>query len=269
MWMLAALIANSASLRTAHAQSVTTLDPSTFAPGTNVTAAFAGVTLSSFSLPVVGSLPNGLPLDVPSYAAVYSANPDGPASTVLTGSVFSSSPSLDASWGGMWGGVGGACFSECSPPNRPDGFGTNLLISFDAPVTSVSILNVGDIFNGVDMEAFDSSNQIVGFCQTAFDPQAMGIYGCYSVLNQGGEGSYETETSILAGSSSGISKILIGGYNNSYSMSTIQYTTRAPEIDAASAASGLSLLLGGLLVMRGRRLVKRYDSAARLTPPQA
>lgn len=256
MWLTAVLIANAWSLRTVHAQSVTTLDPSTFAPGTNVTDAFAGVTISSFSLPVIGSLPGGLPLDAPSYAPVYSTNPDGPAASVFAGSVFSSNQTSAFGWGGMWGGVDGSCFSQCSPPNIPDGFGTNLLVSFAAPVNSVSVFNIGDIFNGVYMEAFDSTNHMVGFCETAFDPQAMGNYGCYSVLNQGGEGSYETETSVLAGSSGGISKILIGGYNNSYSMSTIQYTARAPEIDPASAASGLSLLLGGLLVLRGRRVVK-------------
>jgi hypothetical protein len=163
----------------------------------------------------------------------------------------------------MWGGVDASCFSQCSPPDRPDGFGTNLLVSFDAPVTSVSVFNIGDIFNGVYMEAFDSSNQAVGFCETAFNPQAMGNYGCYSVLNQGGEGSYETETSVLASSSGGISKILIGGYNNSYSMSSIKYTTAAPEIDPTSAASGLTLLLGGLLVLCGRRVVKLDSSAAK------
>jgi hypothetical protein len=255
--LMVALIANGTAIQGAHAQLVTTLDPGSFAAGTNVSNAFAGVSLSSFSVPVVGSLTSGLPLDAPNYAPVYATNPDGPASTALPTLVFSSSPSIDFGFGGMWGGISGSCFSQCSPPDRPDFFGTNLLVSFGAPVTSVSVLNVGDIFNGVYIEAFDSSNQTVGFCETAFNPQAIGNYGCYSVLNQGGEGSYEIQTSVFGSSSSGISKILIGGYNNDFSMSTIKYTAAAPEIDPTSAASGLTLLLGGLLILRGRRITAR------------
>jgi hypothetical protein len=262
MWLVVALIANGASLRTAHAQFVTTLDPGAFAPGTNVTDAFAGVTLSTFSLNVVGSLPpNGLPLYAPSYAPVYAAKPGDPT-TNFPSSVFSSTPSLGFGYGAMWGGVDGSCFSVCTPPNRPDGFGTNLLVQFASPVTSVGILDIGNWANGVYMEAFNASNQIVGFCDPAVGVLAVGNYGCFSVLdNTLAEGGYEEETSILASNSSGIAKILIGGYNESFDMSKIQYTTRAPEIDPTSSASGLSLLLGALLILRGRRPMNLNSSA--------
>jgi hypothetical protein len=261
MCLVVALITNATSLGIANAQSVTTLDPSAFAPGTNVTDAFAGVTLSAFSLLRQNPL-DDVPQWVPSYAPVYSA-----AANSQVGPGFSSSSTSLFSWGAMWGALDGSCFSECSHLNSSGGslsnstqlnsFGTNLLVSFAAPVNSVSILDSGNFENGVFMEAFDASNQMVGFCApTAGVIQPLGNYGCYSVLSNPfvvGEGDYELETSISASTSGGISKVLIGGYNEGYSMSTIQYTTRAPEIDPASAASGVSLLLGVLLVLRGRR----------------
>lgn len=255
-WLVVALIASGSSLRTACAQSVTTLDPGSLAPGTNVTGEFAGVTLLSFSLDVVGTLPpNGLPLYAPSYAPVYATNPDDPTPN-FTGSVFSATQSSDSGYAAMSGGIDGSCFSVCTPPNRPDGFGTNLLVDFASPVSSVSILDVGNWANGVYMEAFNASDQIIGSCSPAVGILPVGNYGCFSVLNNSNadSGGYEQETSILA--SGGISKILIGGYNNSVDISKIQYTARAPEIDSTSAASGLTLLLGALLVLGGRRAVK-------------
>ena len=253
MWLVAVLLANSASLRATHAQSVTTLDPGALAPGTNVTDAFAGVTLQAITFikgsPDPGSL---FPTYTPSFAPVYTAN-----DSIIGSSIFTTPNTFNTgSWGPNWGEVGGTCFSKCNSTELPDGVDTNLLITFASPVTSVSILDIGDIFNGVYMQAYDSSDQTVGSCLTSFSPQAIGNYGCYSVLNQGGEGSYETETSILASSSNGISGILIGGYSNNYSVSTIKYTTAAPEIDPTAAASGLTLLLGGLLVVHGTRKMK-------------
>jgi hypothetical protein len=262
MWLIVALISNGAS-RTTFALPVTTLDPSAFAPATNVTGAFEGVTLLSFSLDTVGSLSSGLPLYAPSYAPVYATNPFDPTPN-FTGSVFSSTPSVGYGYFGMWGGIDGSCFSVCTPPNRPDGFGTNLLIEFASPVSSVSILDVGNWANGVQMEAFNASNQIVGSCLPTFGILPVGNYGCYSVLNNGyaDSGGYTEETSISATNSGGISRVLVGGYNNSFNVSTIQYTARAPEIDPTSAASGLTLLLGGLLVLRGRRPIERDSTAA-------
>lgn len=251
MRLLVGLIAYSMLLPTVNAQSVTTLDPADFAPGTNVTDAFAGVTLSTFTLDFVGLASDGLPLYMPNYAPVYATEPAEPTPN-FSEFVFSSTPSAGYGWAPMWGGIAGSCFSECTPPDRPDGFGTNLLVGFASPVTAVSILDVGNWANGVYMEAFNASNQIVGFCDPAVAIQAVGNYGCYSVLNNSYAdiGGYTEETSV---STAGISKILIGGYNNSFNMSTIQYTKAAPEIEPASAVSGVALLLGGLLVLRGRR----------------
>ncbi len=49
--------------------------------------------------------------------------------------------------------------------------------------------------------------------------------------------------------------VVIGGGNGATELAALVITgaTKAPEIDAASAASGLALLVGGLVVLRGRR----------------
>jgi hypothetical protein len=252
--LLAALIVNGV----AHAQTVTTLDPSVFASGTNVTGAYAGVTLLSFSLDQVGALPTGEPLFAPSYGSVYSVD-GGSATPGFGGSVFSSNPSTNDLYGNMLGGINGACFTICPASDRDDGFViANLLVEFASPVSAVSILDLTNVNNGVYMEAFNSSNQIVGACITDVGvAQPDGNYGCYSVLNNGfgDSGGYVQETSIS--SSGGISKILIGGDSNVSNISTIKYTSfAAPEIDPTAAASGIMLLLGGLMVMRGRRAAR-------------
>jgi len=220
-WIAASLLLNGVLLSQLQAQSVTTLDPNAFVPGTNVTDAFAGVTLSTFSLTQIGSTSANLPLYAPSYAPVYATLPSNPQPD-FAGSVFSSSAPADFGYAPMWGGIGGSCFTQCTAPDRPDGFGTNLLVDFSSPVASVSILDVGNWANGVYMEAFNASNQIVGSCAPTVAVLAVGNYGCFSVLNNSfaDAGGYEQETSISAGG--GISKILIGGYNNAYSVSTIQ-----------------------------------------------
>jgi len=252
MCFVLALIANGA----AHAQSVT-LDPGASAPGTNVTASYSGVTLLSFSLQDVGALPSGAPLFVPSYGSIY-ADSVGPGQQLAVTSVFSNNPSPANSqpFFGLGTGIPGSCFTACSGTDLPFlfGIGTPLLIEFASPVTSVTISEDENSYNGVYMEAFNASNQIAGNCGTsAGAPQAVGNYGCYSVLTDPPNlVNQQVQTSIS--SSAGISKILVGGYNNGVAISTINYQAfPAPEIDPASAASGLTLLLGGFMVLRGRR----------------
>jgi len=259
MWLVVAVIANGASLRTAHAQFVTTLDPGDFASGTNVTDAFAGVTLQAITF-VRGPATAGSIYSfsyTPSYAPVYVGT-----DSFNTGAtpLFTTSTSYlgyySEYWGANWGAIGGACFTQCDPSELSDNVATNLLISFATPVTSVSVLDFGDPENGMYMQAYTSTNQAIGFCETSFGPQPNGNYGCYTVIGPSQPDSMylETETSVLASGSSGISKIIVGGFNQGDDLSTIKYTTfGAPEIDPNSAASGLTLLLGVLLVLLGSR----------------
>jgi hypothetical protein len=251
-----ALLANGISSST-YAQPVTTIDPSSVASGTNVTGAYAGVTLLTVSLnqDPVGFLPSGEPLLAPIFGSVYSVT-GGASTPCFGGSVFSSSPTFNDTYGNMLGGIDGSCFTACPLSDSSEGFAIpNLLVEFASPVSAVSILDLTNVNNGIYMEAFNSSNQIVGSCITDVGvAQPDGNYGCYSVLNNGFEdsGGYVQETSLQ--SSGGISKILIGGDSNVGNISAIKYTSfAAPEIDPTSAASGMMLMLGGLLVLRGRR----------------
>jgi hypothetical protein len=68
--------------------------------------------------------------------------------------------------------------------------------------------------------------------------------------------------SALAPNGSSVDPTFITGWSNSANLVTGVGTARAPEIDPASAASGLTLLLGSLLVLSGRRGSKPDSTAA-------
>jgi hypothetical protein len=259
MGLVVALIANGAPLRTVHAQTYT-LDADLFATGTDVSNAFPGVTLEAMSLVAVPNAPGPFTVWTPSYAPVYAA----------AGNFFSASSTANSGWGAFFGPLypgaygGGDCFQQCSGPQGGADFQTNLLVNFSTPVDEVNVFQIGNAFNGVALEAFDSSDQEVGYCAaTPGNLQGPGNYGCYSVLSPAASsaGQWQVDTSIHADN---ISKILVGAYNNrGDEVDTIQYKRLlgAPEIDPSSVASGLTLLLGILMVLRGRRPVK-LDSAA-------
>jgi hypothetical protein len=247
MWLVVAMIANGA-----QAQSVTTFNPSSFAPGTNVTNAYAGVTLSAMTLVPDGTDPvTGLPLWTPSYAPVY-AEGSLFAQNILTGPNVGMQTGL---WGEIFQPAMGDCFQVCSGGGI---FlqGTDLLASFNSPVSFASALQIGNDANGDFMQAFNSSDQLVAFCiPPIFAQQPVGNYGCYSVVNSDFF-NYQEVTSVTAND---ISKILMGGYNQGGEIGAIE-AVRAPEIDPTSAASGLTLLVGGLVVLRGRK--KLHGAAA-------
>jgi hypothetical protein len=256
MWLVVALIANGTSLGIAHAQSVIALNPSAFAPGTNVSNAFAGVTLSSMSFVSAGTDPvTGIPLWTPTYAPVY-AEGSLFAQNILTGPNSGMQTGL---WGTVVQPVSGDCFQVCNQSNFQQDFDmaddpvTNLLVSFNSPVSFASALQMGNFANGEFLDAFNSSDQLVAQCIPSFGTPPIGNYGCFSVLNtQYQSSAYLLETSVTAPD---ISKILLGGYNQGAQIGAIE-AVRAPEIDPTSAASGLTLLLGGLLVLRGRRTAR-------------
>jgi hypothetical protein len=245
MWLVVALIANGASL-TVHAQSVTTLDPSFFAPGTNVSNAFAGLTLSAMTLVPDGTTSSGAPIFNATYAPVYA-----------DGDLFSTQPSPASpvyanNWGGQLLGASNLCLQACTPDADTELSVTSLLISFNQPVDMVTALQIDNPMNGMEMQAFNSSNQLVGYCFAAdgsVEPQ--GNYGCYTVLSKCGD-SVTCETA-LSVTTPYISKVLVGGFDMPDEIGRVQVSVSAPEIDPASAASGLTLLLGALLVLLGRR----------------
>lgn len=251
-WIVAMLLASTASLQTVHAQAVTSLDSDLFAPGTDVSNAFAGVTLQAMTLQ-----DSGLPMDgpfttwIPSYSAVYAS----------AGNFLSASPTENTGWGYFFGpldsnGVGD-CFQQCTGM-AGNNFLSNLLVSFDTPVSQISISQIGNPFNDAAVEAFNSADQEVGYC-VANGPLPVGTYDCGSgsftiIVGSDNSPAWQISTTISAPD---ISKVLIGAYNNSGDeVNTIRYMA-APEIDPNSVASGLTLLLGGLAVLLGAR--RRFD----------
>jgi hypothetical protein len=249
MCLAMALIANGV-----HAQVVTSLDPSTFTSGTDVSNAFAGVTLSTMSLVSDGTDPiTGIPLWTPSYSAVYAQ-----------GSLFAQNISTGPNAGmqtGLWGTIfqpsSGDCFQVCSGASMFLS-GTNLLATFDSPVSLASVLQIDNDANGDFMQAFNSADQLVAYClPPIFAQQSVGNYGCYSVLAS----DFLNYTEVTSVAAPDISKILMGGYNQGGELGTIK-AVAAPEIDLPYTASGITLLLGSLWVLRGRRATKLNRHAA-------
>jgi len=229
------LIGSTSSISIVRAQSITTLSPSSFAAGQDVSNAFSGLTLWSMSLAPETVAGNPFTVYVPTYGQVYAV-----------GDTFSASSSFATGWGANFGL---SCFQGCVGGQGAE-VGTNLLIDFNNPVSMVSVFQTGNAFNGVDLQAYNNVNQLVGYCDAApGGPQSVGSYGCYSVTN-GAATQWGVDTSVSAND---ISKILVGGYNaGGDQVNEIQFA-RAPEIDRASAANGVLLLFGGLAVLRSRR----------------
>jgi hypothetical protein len=266
MWFVVTLVASGSSLRTVHAQSVTSLDSDLFAPGTDVSNAFSGVTLQAMSLVPDPNIPP-VPFTtwMPSYSPIYAA----------AGNFFSSSPTENSGFGLFFEPLDssgtGDCFQQCTG-GQGSFFGTNLLVSISTSVNQVSVSQIGNSANGVAIEAFNSSDQEVGYCAATPGgiPQAPGTYACsgttqpgpgsYTVISGGNGGSdWQVSTSISA---PGISKVLIGAFNNTGDqVNTIRFFG-APEIDPISSVSALTLLLGGLMILRGKRPMKRDSAAA-------
>ena len=250
MWLALALIAKGSWLRTADAQAVTTLAPGTFATGTDISNAFSGVTLQAMSLQNLANDPiTGNAIWTPSFAPVYAGD----------GGLFSPSATGSSafSWGPMLIPPTTSCLQQCTGLDPI--FGADLLVSFNTPVSMASVFQAGDFDNGVLMQAFNSSDQVIGYCLAApGGPQPVGNYGCYSVNSSDGFENFNLTTSVSTGTAD-ISKILVGAYNNGGdAISRIHLG--APEMDPTSAASGLTLLLGAVLVLRGRRRMKLHRS---------
>lgn len=118
----------------------------------------------------------------------------------------------------------------------------------------------GDVqFYSAGVTDYTSTSSYVssGFSLTDYTAAPFGLTGALTGLpvlgaNTTGTGSVEFVTILGSGS-----------YNvQSFDYSITSLTAvSAPEINPASAASGLTLLLGGLAVLRGRRKVVANDSA--------
>jgi hypothetical protein len=231
-----------------------TINPNNYGSGQAISA--PGVTLETETFVQAGTDSTGSPLYVPTFSPVYSYNMGAgcmngsyPCAVVGT-SLFAPSPTgalpntPNFGAGGFWGTqYAGSLAPDCS---QNCVFGASagvdgailLRVDFAHPtdfVDALGFLNGGD---PTEITAFDSAGNLVG---EAFN-DTTGIFTGWA------DATVTTATP-------DISTVLIGGYDSFRGVNVIDYAAiPAPEIDTTSAASGLTLLLGGLVVLRGRRL---------------
>lgn len=229
---------------------VITIDPNNFASGQVINV--PGVTLETETF-----VQTGTDSYVPTfYGPVYSDNVgticagDGYGTTCSIGtSVFAPSPTGGlplpggANWGpgGFWGDPyygdeAFSCSQNCSVFAEAAG-SVVLRLEFAQPINFVDALALSNGGDPTEIAAFDSSGNMVGISDN----------GCSPICSSGGFWGNATITTATPD----ISTVLIGGSDSFRPINTISYA--APEIDPTSAVSGLTLLLGGLMVLRGRR----------------
>lgn len=255
---LACLVASLAVLADVAPGQVITIDPNSFSSGQVINV--PGVTLETETF-----VQTGADSFVPTFfGPVYSVNigagcsglgcpPNG--TSVFAPSSTGGLPLPDnANWGpgGFWGdpfngGEAVSCSQNCSVFGEAQG-SIVLRLEFAQPVSFVDALALSNGGDPTQIAAFDSTGNLVGGADN----------GCSPICSSGGFWGDATITTATPD----ISTVLIAGRHSFRPISEISYA--APEIDPASVASGLTLLLGGLFVLRGRRPMKR-DSIASTT----
>jgi hypothetical protein len=245
--LVAGLTVGSLLATMAQAQ-VVTIDPNNFGSGQVISA--PGVTFETEAFVQDGTDSNGIPVYAPTFGSVYSynascTNGSFPCPVVGT-NLFAPSPSgalpntPNFGNGGFWGNSGPLlnCSQNCLLYGNFSG-AIFLRVDFANPINFVDALGFSSGGDNTGITAFDSAGDIVG--------QAFNSVGTNPAWG------YATVTT----ATSDISSVLIGGANSYRGINVIDYSALpAPEIDTATAASGLTLLLGGLLVLRGRRTAR-------------
>jgi hypothetical protein len=243
---------------------VVTIDPNSFASGQVINT--PGVTLETETLLEVTTA-NGYPQYAETFSAVYAAScgvsypcssttypsPLGP--NVFAPSPTGALPGMDANGSsGFWGddNIGGSAQLHCSQNCLLSGVNpsaTGLMVNFAQPTNYVDVLASNSGEDPTEVIAFNSAGVIVG---SAFDDGTPSGGG-------GNDLSYGVGNISITTAGAQISTVLIGGSLSYQTVGQISYA--APEIDPTSAASGLTLLLGGVMVLRGRRAQPppRYD----------
>jgi hypothetical protein len=237
-FLIAGLMAGSLLAKTAPAQ-VVTIDPSNYGNGQVIAA--PGVTFQTETIVQDGTSAEALLSPVYSYNAVGAGCIPVQCPPVGT-NVFSPSPTgaptpgtPNYGVGGFWGGGEfDVCTQNCV--YFPEDIGTTYLrVNFATPVDFVEAL------------AFYSGGDPTGIA--AFDSAGNELGGTFNTQGSGIGWGYATASTATAD----ISTVLIGGADSFRQVNEIAY---APEIDPTSVASGLTLLLGSLVVLRSRRTAR-------------
>jgi hypothetical protein len=238
----------------ALAQGIVTIDPNAFSAGQDVSLATPGVQLQAISI-----VPNPNPTSpgftyMPQYSDVYVQTEQG--GTPVGANFFSPTDSAvpspqQISWGEAE--AANSCLenTECDVSTAALAQLPVLRINFSTPTDYLSALSLTDRDDEEVIFAFNSAGQLLGDC---FGPSS----------NTPGLTCGETVVSPIATnigwyadsittSTPDISYALVGGLGNVKPIGEIQFAEIVPEIDTTSAASGLTLLFGGLLSLSTRR----------------
>jgi hypothetical protein len=235
---------------------VITINPNNFGSGQVINA--PGVALETETFVQAGTDSSGNPQYVPTFfGPVYSDNiaascsaAGGTQCPAVGTNLFAPSPTgalpgtENFGPGGFWGNQYNDvpamnCSQNCLLGAAAQG-SIILRLSFALPVDFVDALAFSNGGDPTEITAFDSAGNIVS---QAFNGQNFGS-------------GFGWDNATVTTTTNDISTVLIGGFDSYRGVNEIQYRSapvQAPEIDTNSAASGLSLLLGALLILRGRR----------------
>lgn len=241
------------SLATASAFAGTsTVNPNSFGNGQVVTA--PGVSLETETFVQAGKDSSGNPLYMPKFSSVYSYSMGAGCSGVLCPPVgtnllapspsgaLPNTPNFGA--GEFWGTpTSDTPALDCSKNcllNASAAGSVLLRLDFTHPtdfVDALGFINGGD---PTEITAFDSAGHIVA--QNFNDTTGVFTGWADATVNS---------------STWDISTVLIGGHDSFRGINLIDFASvpAAPEIDSASAASALTLLLGSLVVLSNRRKI--------------
>ena len=124
-----------------------------------------------------------------------------------------------------------------------------VFLQFAQPISAFSAVSLNDAGDTNDEYLFNAAGVDVATL-TSLGPESCAVHfnnnpkGACEYFSTGG--SYQSSTPISA--------MMIGSFSAAGYVLSIDATQAAPEIDSSSATSALMLLVGGLVLLRGRRL---------------
>jgi hypothetical protein len=240
-----------------------TIDPNNYAPGQNISNVTPGVELAAMSVVPLANPQPGQTY-TPQFSAVF-ASPVAPGCSIfgvpcspIGNQVIGYSPVAAPSFQAILWGEGNKA-SQCIPGNgncdaiaAPGLIFPGLVVNFDVPTDSVSVLGAFFQDDGMYVEAFNSAGQSIHTCN-GYPALGNGCVSIYSGSFQAGGWANYT----ISDPTADISFLVVGGAANYRPIANVQYDAVRLPIPA-----DLWLLVAGLLVI-GVFHAKRRGYSAR------
>ena len=181
-WMIAGLTASILSLSSLTTNAaLVVVDPDAFAAGTNITNAYAGVTLQVISR--IGGVEN-------QFSDVYATAAEECTGTEISNYTGCTHPYLAPTganvFGDLWYDVGRASFCFSDPENCMPGSFSALLITLDSPTDFVSIQGAWKSGDSTKIQVLDANRNGLGIKYALNDPSD-DIYSMPFYDNNGNE----------------------------------------------------------------------------------